>query len=185
MLICVLSCLLLAGCALSDGGDASIANTDGTESRFDGAQAQNPGSASAEHMESTGGVPQDTSSSNLSLAENADSLTMEINPSQAALSDKEFLLTFRNSEDTQFYYGLEYTLEHYDGGEWKSVGFEVSPAYPDGNQLGDFGAFGETYVFTIINPEKAYGIRLIGTPGGYQKLISCAEMEVYKEEERI
>lgn len=54
MLICVLSCLLLAGCALSDGGDASIANTDGTESRFDGAQAQNPGSASAEHMESTG-----------------------------------------------------------------------------------------------------------------------------------
>ena len=123
MLICVLSCLLLAGCALSDGSDASSANTDATESRFDGAQAQNPGSASAEHMESADGVPQDTSSSNLSLAENADSLTMEINPSQAALSDKEFLLTFRNSEDTQFYYGLEYTLEHYDGGEWKSVGF--------------------------------------------------------------
>lgn len=76
-------------------------------------------------------------------------------------------------------------VEIFTGGEWKSVGFEVSPAYPDGNQLGDFGAFGETYVFTIINPEKASGIRLIGTPGGYQKLISCAEMEVYKEEERI
>ena len=54
--------------ALSDGNDASSANPDGTESRSDGTQAQSPGSASAEHMESADGVPQDTSSSNLSLA---------------------------------------------------------------------------------------------------------------------
>ena len=144
MLICVLSCLLFAGCVLSDGGDASSANPDDTEARVDGAQSQSHGSTSAEHAESAGGDSnmQDTSSSNLSLAENADSLTIEINPSQATLSDRDFRLIFRNSEDTQFYYGLEYTLEHYDDGEWKSVafapGFEIlSAAYlgADGTEL--------------------------------------------------
>ncbi len=127
MLICVLSCLLLAGCALSDG-----------------AQAQSHGSTSAEHAESAGGdsYTQNTSGSNVSLAENADSITIEINPSQATLSDRNFSLIFRNSEDTQFYYGLEYTLENYDGGEWKTVdfapGFEIrSAAYlgADGTEL--------------------------------------------------
>lgn len=53
---------------------------------------------------------------------------MEVSPAKAGLDEQEFTLTFRNSEDTQFFYGLEYTLE-YDSGEWEQIdfadGFEI------------------------------------------------------------
>lgn len=65
------------------------------------------------------------------------------------------------------------------GGEWKSVEYNITPAYPAANDLSSFGPFGEIYTFELKTPVKGDGIRLIGTPGGYQKLISCGELEVY------
>ena len=46
----------------------------------------------------------------------------------------------------------------------------------------DFGADGEIYIITV-NVQTAQGIRLIGTPGGNYKLISCGELEVYAVED--
>ena len=98
-LTAIFFCLLLAGCALEG-------------------PAESAGSVSG-HSES---------SADLKLAENADTLTMEVSPAKAGLDEQEFTLTFRNSEDTQFFYGLEYTLE-YDSGEWEQIdfadGFEI------------------------------------------------------------
>ena len=63
-------------------------------------------------------------------------------------------------------------------GIWTAVEYNISPSYPNSNQLSSFGLAGETYVITV-NVEAAQGIRLIGTPGGNNKLISCGELEVY------
>lgn len=63
-------------------------------------------------------------------------------------------------------------------GAWTAVEYNISPSYPNSNQLSSFGLAGETYVITV-NVEAAQGIRLIGTPGGNYKLISCGELEVY------
>lgn len=64
-------------------------------------------------------------------------------------------------------------------GVWTNVEYSLDKPYPKGNSLGDFGAFGEIYTFTLDRKTEGTGIRIIGTPGGYQKLASCAEMEVY------
>lgn len=65
------------------------------------------------------------------------------------------------------------------GDEWVSVDFTLDKEYPDANDVSAFGQFGEWYTFTLKNAEKGTGIRIIGTPGGSQKLVSCAELEVY------
>lgn len=62
---------------------------------------------------------------------------------------------------------------------WVNAEYSIDKPYPVGNTLADFGPFGETYTFTLKNKTKGKGIRIIGTPGGSQKLASCAEMEVY------
>ena len=65
------------------------------------------------------------------------------------------------------------------GDEWIGVDFTLDKEYPDANDVSAFGQFGEWYTFTLKNAEKGTGIRIIGTPGGSQKLVSCAELEVY------
>ncbi|MGN1094516.1 MAG: ADP-ribosylglycohydrolase family protein, partial [Candidatus Neoclostridium sp.] len=64
-------------------------------------------------------------------------------------------------------------------GVWTNVEYSLDKTYPNGNTLDVFGSFGEFYTFTLSRQVQGTGIRVIGTPGGYQKLASCAEMEVY------
>ena len=92
--------------------------------------------------------------------------------------EKEYTVT-----DTEFYNvtakrTTTTTLLSMQGGI-KSVEYNITPAYPVANDLSSFGPFGEIYTFELKTPVKGDGIRLIGTPGGYQKLISCGELEVY------
>ncbi len=63
-------------------------------------------------------------------------------------------------------------------GEWINVNYQITPSYPNSNTLGAFGAAGEVFEITFdkINVE---GVRIIGMPGGNNKLISCGELEVY------
>lgn len=74
----------------------------------------------------------------------------------------------------------EVRIEVLVNGEWIAVDATVSPTYPNGNSAAVFGAGGDTYTFTF-EPIAVTGIRIIGTPGGVQKLISCGELEVYGE----
>ena len=60
-------------------------------------------------------------------------------------------------------------------GVWTKVETEAVPVYP-GNPQSVSG--GRTYTF-MFNAVEADGIRLIGTPGGTCKIISCGELEVY------
>ncbi len=69
-------------------------------------------------------------------------------------------------------------VQAYIDGEWTDIEFDVSPEYPVGNTHAAMGEQGRTFTFTF-DPVQANGIRLIGTPGGVQKLISCGELEVY------
>ena len=64
-------------------------------------------------------------------------------------------------------------------GTWQEVATTFSKAYPNANQVGSFGVFGEKFTITLKTPTTGTAIRLIGTAGGPQKLISCAELEVY------
>lgn len=63
-------------------------------------------------------------------------------------------------------------------GVWTNIPYTISPTYPNANNLASFGASGEIYTI-IVNIPAAQGIRLIGTPGGNYKIISCGELEVY------
>ena len=136
-LTAIFFCLLLAGCALEGSAESAGSVSDHSESSAPndaeasgGELSQTPSGPHTDHIESIGGdaaLPAE-SSADLKLAENADTLTMEVSPAKAGLDEQEFTLTFRNSEDTQFFYGLEYTLE-YDSGEWEQIdfadGFEI------------------------------------------------------------
>lgn len=73
----------------------------------------------------------------------------------------------------------EVRIEVLIDGEWRTVEAKVSPVYPDDNGATTRG--GEVYVFTF-DAVAAQGVRVIGTPGGQFKLISCGELEVYGAE---
>ncbi|MGM9611349.1 MAG: immunoglobulin-like domain-containing protein [Candidatus Woodwardiibium sp.] len=136
-LTAIFFCLLLAGCALEGPAESAGSVSGHSESSAPndaeasgGELAQTPSGPHTDHIESIGGdaaLPAE-SSADLNLAENADTLTMEVSPAKAGLDEQEFTLAFRNSEGTQFFYGLEYTLE-YDSGEWERIdfadGFEI------------------------------------------------------------
>ncbi len=64
-------------------------------------------------------------------------------------------------------------------GVWTRVGFTASPLYPNGSTHAEFGENGEMYTFLLTQPVVCEGIRIIGTPGGRQKFVSCGELEVY------
>jgi hypothetical protein len=64
-------------------------------------------------------------------------------------------------------------------GTWQEVATTFSKPYPNANQKGSFGGFGEKFTITLKTPTTGTAIRLIGVAGGPQKLISCAELEVY------
>lgn len=68
-------------------------------------------------------------------------------------------------------------------GKWKDVKFQISPEYPNGNELLTFGEEFSTYTF-IIN-EKGTGIRLIGDGGGEDQFISVSELEVFESDQNI
>ena len=63
-------------------------------------------------------------------------------------------------------------------GTWTAIDYVISPAYPNGNANSVFGVWGETYTITFAEV-VCDGIRLIGTPGGNYKIVSCGELEVY------
>lgn len=65
------------------------------------------------------------------------------------------------------------------GGVWTEIDYDITPDYPLGNSISEIGPGGQTYTLTFT-PISATGVRLIGMPGGAQKLISCGELEVYK-----
>lgn len=65
-------------------------------------------------------------------------------------------------------------------GKWQQVQADITPTYPFGDSEAVHGEGGKTYTFTF-GEIAATGVRLIGTPGGVQKLISCGELEVYKK----
>lgn len=69
-------------------------------------------------------------------------------------------------------------VQVYFDGQWRDIAFDISPSYPIGNSNAALGAQGSFYTFTF-EPIQADGVRIIGAPGGRQKLISCGELEVY------
>ncbi len=69
-------------------------------------------------------------------------------------------------------------------GVWTRVEYNISPAYPTGNSSTVFpGSSGGTVYTITFDAVEATGVRLIGTPGGNYKIISCGELEVYQTEE--
>lgn len=69
-------------------------------------------------------------------------------------------------------------LEIFDGNAWVALNATSTPAYPNGNTMGSFGAALEAYTWNLDNV-ACYGIRLIGKAGGDAGFISCAELEVF------
>ncbi len=64
-------------------------------------------------------------------------------------------------------------------GAWQKVDVDFSKEYPNSNKISGLGIWAEKYTITLKTPITGTAIRLIGTAGGEQKLISCAELEVY------
>jgi hypothetical protein len=71
-------------------------------------------------------------------------------------------------------------IESESDGVWSREEATCAPVYPTGDTLTDFGDWGETYAFVLSAPKEVDGIRIIGTPGGSQKITSCAELEIYR-----
>lgn len=71
-------------------------------------------------------------------------------------------------------------VEVYVDGVWTEAEYDTTPAYPVGNTPAAMGEGGRTFTITLKTATAAGGVRLIGTPGGTHKLISCGELEVYK-----
>ena len=63
-------------------------------------------------------------------------------------------------------------------GEWKRVEFTMSPEYPNGDTVGDFGKGNEIYTMTLKTPVKCMGIRLAGIAGGTGGWIGVSELTV-------
>ena len=132
----------------------------------------------AEYAESVGsGSPSSNASgTSLPLAENGDSLSMEVSPSTVSVSDKELTLIFHDSSDTCFYYGLEYTLEYYYDGEWKKIdfvpGFEIlSVEY--------LGSDGTELKISLDNHDFLF------TPGRYRACKTILRRTLYAEFEMV
>lgn len=68
-------------------------------------------------------------------------------------------------------------------GHWIDAPVSVSPLYPAGNTMADFGASFETYTFML--DAVGDGIRLIGNAGGTTPFISVAELAVYDDMEPV
>ena len=111
------------------------------------------------------------------------------------------------SHDFEDYFGIEFEQDveiskvvfqeggHFNGGGWFSNGslrlelkingswvkkdFQLSPEYPNSNNMQDFSKGGELFTFTF-DRTSCDGFRVIGNPGGYQKLTSCGELECYR-----
>lgn len=66
------------------------------------------------------------------------------------------------------------------GDEWIDVPAAVTPVYPVGDTLDDFGQSFETYTFTF-NEVTGSGIRIYGLAGGSSSFTSIAELEVWSE----
>ena len=62
--------------------------------------------------------------------------------------------------------------------EWKDVKTSVSPEYPNANSPEAFSQNFKTYTFTLDQATVCDGVRIIGTPGGNSKFVSCAELSV-------
>lgn len=73
----------------------------------------------------------------------------------------------------------EIRLELKINGKWQTVDSSINPIYPVGNTKVDFGKGGDAYVFTF-NRTSCSAFRVIGTPGGHEKFISCGELECYR-----
>lgn len=84
-------------------------------------------------------------------------------------------------EDGGWFANGSLRVEALIGGVWTNIAYNITPAYPNGDSYAAMGGNGGggTYTLTFAQT-KARGIRLIGTPGGANKLISCGELEVYK-----
>lgn len=100
-LLTVMLCLLLVGCDTNANGGIS---DDVDASKGDSSQV-------------------DTESPDWSYAQNADTITLSVEPSSAALTETEFEIVFHNTEDTVFTIGHDYKLYYNDGGDWQQVPF--------------------------------------------------------------
>lgn len=99
-LLTVTLCLLLVGCDTNTNGGIS----DDVDASGDSSQV-------------------DTESPDWSYAQNADTITLSVEPSSAALTETEFEIVFHNTENTVFSIGRDYKLYYDDGGEWQQVSF--------------------------------------------------------------
>lgn len=69
-------------------------------------------------------------------------------------------------------------IELYIDGQWVKAESTISPAYPTENtQMGQGGIY-QRFVFTLKEPTLCEGVRVIGTPGGSSKFITCSELDV-------
>jgi len=71
-----------------------------------------------------------------------------------------------------------------NGTTWEDVSANVTPAYPDGNDLARFGSGFETYTFEL-NDIHGYGIRISGNARGSSQFISVAELKVFESNTNI
>lgn len=59
----------------------------------------------------------------MSFAQNADTITISVEPSSAALTETELEIVFHNTQDTAFAAGRSYKLYYDDNGKWQQVPF--------------------------------------------------------------
>ncbi len=72
----------------------------------------------------------------------------------------------------------EIRVEALIDGEWVSVDYTVSPAYPKTGLAASISAGWEVYTFALNTPVVCEGVRLAGTCGGSGGFISVAELTV-------
>ena len=69
-------------------------------------------------------------------------------------------------------------VEILKNGEWQTAEATVSPAYPNGDEQGNFGNSFETYTFTLKEATECEGVRIIGKAGGKGDFVSINELSV-------
>lgn len=130
-----------------------------------------------------------------------------VRPDAGNASDKQQFDTYRwTAEKTEQWIGYTFEEEHTIGmvvfqegnhfvnggwfenglrlqvlrdGVWTDVEAAGSPEYPVADDRASFGEPFEVFNFFLDN-ETCTGVRVIGTPGGSECFVSCAELEVYE-----
>ncbi|MBE6667662.1 MAG: hypothetical protein E7607_05090 [Ruminococcaceae bacterium] len=69
-------------------------------------------------------------------------------------------------------------LQLFIRGEWIDAEFTLTPDYPNGNAISNFGQSCESYTFKLTTPAKCSGIRIIGEAGGVHYFTSISELAV-------